>query len=172
MLLKNDSILIREFSVLDIENKVRWINNSENNMYLHYDIPLEYEKTLAWFYSKNNSNRLDCVIEYDEIPVGLIGLLNIDRVNNKCEFYISVGEISYKRKGIGLISTNMIIDYAFNELGMSKVYLNVDVDNTAACRMYEKIGFKCEGVFIDDMIRKNKYIDRKRYAILKKDRNI
>ena len=33
-------ISIRKFESKDIPKKVEWINNSENNKYLHYDIPL------------------------------------------------------------------------------------------------------------------------------------
>ena len=32
-------ISIRKFEGKDIPKKVEWINNSENNKYLHYDIP-------------------------------------------------------------------------------------------------------------------------------------
>ena len=35
---------IREFSYGDMENKVKWINDSENNRYLHYSLSLEMEK--------------------------------------------------------------------------------------------------------------------------------
>ena len=38
-------ISIRKFESKDIPKKVEWINNSENNKYLHYDIPLKIEKT-------------------------------------------------------------------------------------------------------------------------------
>ncbi len=167
MLLQKSNILIRLFCEEDIENKVKWINDVENNQFLHYDIPLSHEKTLQWYREKNNSNRLDCVIEYDGIPVGLIGLLGIDSVNKKAEFYISMGDIRFKRKGISTVATGLILKYAFNELLLNKVYLNVDSENIAACRLYEKVGFFCEGEFKDDMFFKGRFIDRKRYAILR-----
>lgn len=169
MLLKNDLISVRDFLESDVENKVEWINNSENNEYLHYDLPLEYEKTLAWFRNKNNNGRCDCVIEYNGIPVGLIGLLSIDSFHGKAEFYISMGDTSFKRKGIATVATRLILNYAFCDLGLHKVYLNVDAENAAACKLYEKVGFVCEGFFKEDMIHRGRYIDRKRYAILKKD---
>lgn len=167
MLIKNDLISVRDFSETDIANKVEWINNNANNEYLHYDIPLSYDKTLAWFKNKNNSNRCDCVIEYDGIPVGLIGLLSIDNLHQKAEYYISMGNTEFKRKGIATTATKLILSYAFDDLKLHKVYLNVDADNIAACRLYEKVGFVCEGFFKDDLMHRGKFIDRKRYAILK-----
>lgn len=167
MQLEKDNVLIRKFTIDDVERKVEWINNSQNNQYLHYDIPLSIEGTKKWFSNKNNDNRLDCVIEYNGVPVGVIGLLQIDRYNRKSEFYITIGNTEFKRKGIATTATKLLLDYAFGELELQKVYLNVDEQNQNACRLYEKVGFKCEGIFIKDMFFKNEWINRKRYAFIK-----
>ena len=167
MYLIENEITIRDFEEKDIENKVKWINNPENNQYLHYDIPLSVEKTREWYKSKNNEKRLDLLIEYNEKPVGLIGLVSIDKANSKAEFYISMGEVAFKGKGIATRATKMLLNYAFDQLQLNKVYLNVDEENSIACRLYEKVGFVCEGIFIKDMLRKGRFINRKRYAILK-----
>ncbi len=168
MFLRKDCVSIRDFCESDIENKIEWINNPENNKYLHYDIPLVYDKTLAWYKNKDNETRLDCVIEYNGTPVGLIGLLAIDKINRKAEFYISMGNPDFKRKGISTNATQLILRYGFENLNLNKVYLNVDSDNLPACMLYEKVGFSCEGVFIEDLMRRGRLIDRKRYAIFAK----
>ncbi len=167
MYIVENEIVLREFLEKDVANKVEWINNSENNTYLHYDIPLTYEKTLAWYKSKDNEKRRDLVIEYSGVPVGVIGLLCIDNANSKAEFYISIGNTSFKRKGIATRATKMLLKYAFEDLNLNKVYLNVDEENEIACRLYERVGFKCEGVFVKDLFHRGKYINRKRYAILR-----
>lgn len=166
MYISVDKISLRDFTASDIDNKIRWINDFDNNLYLHYDIPLNYEDTLLWFNSKNNQTRLDCTIEYCGVPVGIIGLLNIDYVNLKAEYYVCLGEKRFKRKGIAKKASEILISYAFDILNLNKVYLNVDAENVDACKLYEKLGFVCEGTFIKDMIHRGKFIDRKRYAIL------
>lgn len=163
------NVSLREFRFEDIPLKIRWINNPNNNQYLHYNIPLEYESTCIWFINKNNEIRYDCVILAGEVPVGLIGLLAIDRENSKAEYYISMGEENYKRKGIASRATQLILQYAFETLNLNKVYLNVDADNAAAVALYERSGFQREGFFRKDLIRCGKLIDRARYAILKED---
>ena len=163
------SVSIRDFNEEDIDKKIEWINNPENNRYLHYDIPLEYSKTKLWFENKDNQKRLDCVIEYNKIPVGLIGLLAIDQVNCKAEYYVTIGNTNYKKKGIASTATILILEYAFEDLKLNKVYLNVDADNVIACKLYERVGFDCEGYFHDELLRGNQLIDRKRYAFLKKN---
>ena len=160
-------VTVRDFREEDIPNKVKWINNPENNQFLHYVLPMEEEKTRQWFQNKNNDNRQDCVIEYQGKPVGLIGLLAIDYVNQKAEFYISIGETCYKHKGISTRAVRLVLNYAFEILKLNKIYLNVDAENEAACRLYEKCGFQCEGYFKRDLLHHGKLVDRKRYAILR-----
>lgn len=166
-----DEVSIREFRLEDVENKVRWINDPEVNRYLHYEIPLSVEKTRAWFFRKDNESRRDCVIEYRDKPVGLIGLLAIDMVNQKAEYYISIGEPACFGRGIGTTASRLILQYGFQELGLNKIYLNVDADNEAACRMYDKLGFVREGLFRRELLRRGSLIDRVHYAIFNPDKN-
>lgn len=159
-------VVLRDFEESDVPKKVEWINNSQNNQFLHYELPLKIEKTIEWFRNKDNSRRLDCIIEYEGVPVGLIGLLQIDRSNLKAEYYITIGETGYKQKGIATKATMAIIEYAFTELNLHKVYLTVDARNEHAIKLYEKVGFKQEGYFVDDLFcpHTSEFIDRKRYA--------
>ena len=164
--IEDHRIALRVFEESDIPTKVRWINNSENNAFLHYDIPLNEKKTTLWYRNKDNDHRRDWVITYDTIPVGLIGLLAIDQKNSKAEFYISMGEPAYKRKGIATQASKLVLKYAFDILNLHKVYLNTDAGNIIAHRLFEKVGFTKEGYFVDDMIHNGSFIDRIRYAYI------
>lgn len=166
---RNTEVTIRDFRLEDVPLKVSWINNPQMNQHLHYHIPLNEEETRQWFLHKDNQSRRDCVIEYRGIPVGLIGLLGIDRTNRKAEYYVSLGEAAYEHLGIASAATQLILEYAFFELKLNKVYLNVDAENEAACRLYERNGFQCEGYFHRDLLHHGRLIDRKRFAILRDD---
>ena len=161
-----NEVSLRKFEERDIINKIKWINDSENNTFLHYDLPLDYDKTLAWF-KKNSDNetRHDMVIEYNNIPVGVIGIINIAK--KKGEYYITLGEKEYKRKGISYEASKLLLDYAFNELNLEKVWLCVDENNMAARKLYEKIGFRLEGILIKDIFFKGEMINRCMYGICK-----
>ncbi len=163
-----DRVAIREFTEEDIENKVKWINDPDNNQFLHYDLPLSVEKTLIWFKNKAK-NRLDCVIEYDGVPVGLIGLLGIDEKNCKAEFYISMGEKQYKRKGIAKKAGIIFIEYVFASLDIQKIYLYTEEENIVAQKLFEKLGFVREGLFRSDIIHRGRVINRYAYCLLKEE---
>lgn len=163
-----NNINIRKFTIDDVENKVRWINDPSNNEFLHYNIPLNITDTIKWYDKvKKNVNRFDMIIECDGIPVGVIGIINIDKL--KGEYYITLGEKDYKRKGISTIATKMILEYAFNELKLEKVWLCVDDLNTNAKKLYEKVGFKLEGFLRKDIYFKGQMIDRCMYGILREE---
>lgn len=157
---------IRKFTENDIPNKIEWINNPENNKYLHYDLPLEYEKTVEWFERiKERIDRYDAVIEADGKPVGLIGLLEI--TDESAEYYVSMGETAYKGKGIASDASRLLLKYAFETLRLNEVYLYTEVENVKAQHLFSKIGFSMIGVRYNDVISHGKSVDRYEYLITK-----
>lgn len=165
-----DNVYIRKFNESDISNKIKWINDSANNKFLHYDLPLEYERTKKWYTKiKDREDRFDGVIEYENIPVGIIGLLNIDIQNQKAEYYITLGENEFKGKGIAYKASIKILEYAFEQLNLNKIYLYTEVENIIAQKLFDKLGFEKEGKLKEDLIINNKKKDRYIYAIFRRD---
>lgn len=166
-----NSVSVRKFREEDIPNKVKWINDSANNQYLHYILPLTEEGTKAWFLKvKNLTNRYDAVIEYNGTPVGIIGLLNIQ--NGKAEYYVTMGEAEYKGRGIAKKATLLLLDYAFTELNLSEIYLYTEVDNVSAQKLFEKCGFIKGEILKDSAVNRGKSVDRYYYYISSSERRI
>lgn len=160
-------ITIRKFEREDIPKKVEWINNPENNQFLHYDIPLEVEKTQKWFDNNiGRTDRFDAVIEADGVPCGTIGLLSIDKKNKKAEYYIAMGETSLKGKGVATEASKLILEYGFKKLNLNRIYLFTEAENMVAQRLFEKIGFVKEGCIRSDIVSHGKFVDRYAYGIL------
>ena len=161
-------ISIRKFELKDIPNKIEWINNPENNQYLHYDLPLEYEKTVCWFEkNKARKDRYDAVIEVDSVPVGLIGLLGIDANERKAEYYISMGVGDYKGKGVAFEASKQLLKYAFVTLRLNTVYLYTETGNLAAQKLFGKLGFQVKDIRKNDVMSHGRYVDRYFYEFSK-----
>ncbi len=157
-------IKLRRFCKSDIPNKVKWINDPQNNTYLHYDLPLEVEKTEKWFdANKDRTDRYDATILCDGTPVGLIGLLSIS--NDKAEYYITMGESEYKGKGIAKQASLLLIDYARETLKLKKLELYTEVDNVGAQHLFERIGFVNQGIKKASAINRGKSVDRFYYIL-------
>lgn len=155
-----EDLRIRKFTFEDIPKKIEWINNSTNNEFLHYDLPLEYDKTCEWFENvKDRDDRYDGVIEYQGIPVGLVGLTSIDFKNKKCEDYIVIGDTSFKRRGIATKAGALICLYAFKVVGLNKVVAHVEYGNPSLY-LDLKRGFRIEGFLRNDLLSNGKYVDR------------
>lgn len=155
-----DDVKIRKFQFKDIPLKIEWINNSTNNEFLHYDLPLEYEKTVAWYErSKDREDRFDAVIEYFGEPVGLCGLLNIDYKNSKAEDYMIVGSAAYKRKGIATKAGTLNALYCFETLKLNRLYAFIEVGNQSL-GLDLKRGFNVEGYLRQSLKKGDVFVDR------------
>lgn len=163
-------VTIRKFNALDIPNKVKWINDPRNNRFLHYDLPLEENKTALWFEKvKDCAERYDAVIEVDGIACGLIGLLNIDRKNSKAEYYVSMGEAEYQGKGVATEASKLLLAYAFEELGLNRIYLYTETENVPAQHLFEKVGFTKDGRINHDLYFRGRFVDRYLYSLQKSE---
>ena len=161
-------VSIRKFEKRDVPQKIEWINNPANHRYLHYELPLEYDKTLQWFErNQNRTDRYDAVIECDGVSVGLIGLLSIDA--GQAEYYISMGDTSFKGKGVAFEASLLLLDYAFRQLKLDKVYLMTETGNLAAQRLFSRLGFVIEDTLKNNIISHGKYADRYLYGLLRSD---
>lgn len=163
-------VQLRRFVKEDIPNKVRWINDENNNQYLHYDLPLNIPQTEIWYENnKYRADRYDAVIECDDVPVGLIGLLSIS--GGRAEYYITLGEQEFKGKGIAKEATYLLLHYAFSEIGLQEVYLYTEIDNTSAQRLFERCGFSKMGLERDSVVNRGKSVDRYYYVVSSDDKS-
>lgn len=157
-------VSIRPFTEQDIPDKVRWINDSANNRYLHYDLPLTEEKTREWFArNRDSKNRYDAVMEYDGKPVGVIGLLNLS--GGRAEYYVTLGEAACRGRGIARRATQQLLAQAFSEMGLEEVYLYTEVENTAAQKLFERCGFQKRSLEKNSAQNRGKPVDRYYYTI-------
>jgi len=78
-------------------------------------------------------------------PIGAVGLDDIRWSNGDAFVGIGIGEREYWGKGYGTDAMRAILRFAFTELNLHRVSLDVFEYNPRAIRSYEKAGFKVEG---------------------------
>ncbi len=117
------------------------------------------------FIRRINSQRVptDIVfgIEADEKLIGTAGIHRINWASRNGYFGIAIFDKNYWNMGIGTEATSLILKYAFEYLNLHKILLEVYEYNKRAIRVYEKLGFKKEGV-----LRKNHYLKGKYYDVI------
>ena len=78
-------------------------------------------------------------------PIGTTAIVGIDQRHGTANFGIMIGEKDCWDQGYGTEATRLILDYAFNVLGLHNVMLFVYDYNRRGVRAYEKAGFKVIG---------------------------
>ncbi len=97
----------------------------------------------------------------DNQLLGFVGLANIQWTHGDAFVGIAIGEREYWGKGFGTDAMRVMLHYAFTELNLHRVSLEVFEYNTRAQRSYQKAGFVVEGC-------ERQYVQRdgKRYDVV------
>lgn len=112
----------------------------------------------------------DMVFEvwYHKRIVGLISMKDVDLMNNKAELGYW---LSKEAVGRGIITRSCIalITYAFEELGLNKLWIRCAVENIRSCNIPKQLGFYFEGIERAGEYLHGKYVDLKVYSLLRRE---
>lgn len=139
-------VKIRPLQEQDAYTSVRWRNDPEVFKFTGntYDHEITIDSELAWIRKVMvNYNDYRCAILVDGVYVGNIYLTDINEVS--AHYHIFIGNKNYWGKGVAVKASQLILDYAFNELRINTVRLRVRKENTSAVKLYRKLGFKDVG---------------------------
>ena len=139
-------VSIRPITYDDTEDIIRW-RNSDYVRSRFIDQRL-FTKESHEYWLKNfveTGKVAQFIILLDDKGVGSVYLRDIDYDKKSAEYGIFIGEESARGKGVGTKSANLILEYAFGELKLEKIFLRVYKDNPGAIKSYENAGFKKNG---------------------------
>ena len=157
------------FDKKDISTKVLWMNDKRINHQMFFDLPATVENTQKWFeHNIGNKNRVDFSFITNGSYVAMGGFTNIDHIANHAEFYVMVNPEMHG-KGIGGKVSYWMYNYAFVKLNLNKIYLYTNKDNVSAYKIYERAGFKLEGVLRQHKYKKGVLLDRRFYGLLREE---
>ncbi|MCD5382598.1 GNAT family N-acetyltransferase [Candidatus Gracilibacteria bacterium] len=159
---KNISLVVPEKQ--DIKLWYQGVNNIETQKYLGsmfgQVISLEAEEDYFNKLKNDQSIRQFCIyVKPKSKIIGNISLMEIDFQNRKANFGIAIFDEKSRGKGYGTESIKLILEYAFEVLGLNKINLGFIEFNERARAVYEKIGFKYAGTLKQDFYQGGKYYD-------------
>lgn len=101
--------------------------------------------------------------------IGTAAFINIDNSNRNLMVGISIYQNENRGKGYGREAMQLLTDFAFLELNMHRVYLGAFSFNGPAAKLYERIGYKIEGINKDFLYRNGRYYDEICFGLLKQE---
>lgn len=137
-------VTLRDVQQADIPLLKPWFTDKENAKFLDTFFQNESigDVQLALFLMRRGKRTF--LILCDGIPVGVMGLTNIDEINRSAEIWSLLGEKTYRKKGIITIGHVLTLKKAFQEFGLHSVHAWV-ADGNFLNRMCEKLGMKMIG---------------------------
>ncbi len=153
------------------DNYLSWLHDKEVNKYLDSgNLPQTINDLVVYVKNiPNNALFLAIVLKENSKHIGNIKIDSIDYKNGRGELGTLLGDKSEWGKGYAKEASLAIFDHCFNRLNFRKITMGVVEENVASAKLYEKIGFKTEGVFIKHGFYDGAYRNIIKMALFKED---
>jgi RimJ/RimL family protein N-acetyltransferase len=167
------------FSIIEKEDMhylYQWFSDTNFLKYYDYVPPVpqskdEVNQTFNDYETKDESVVFAIRLKSDNKIIGIAGFDDMVKSNKVATLFIGIGDKELRGKGYGNESLKILLDYGFNDMDFYRIQLNVLEFNTSAIKLYERAGFKREGVFRDFVLRNNQRYDMFMYGLLKHEYN-
>lgn len=157
--------LLEEKHLID---RVKMLNDPQVSQYLNISENFTIEKTIEWYKKRDTSKRYDYTFIYDNSVIGMGGITNISNINSNAELYMYLS-VEFQGKGLGFESLIELCRIGLFSLNIHKIYLYTFLFNVRANKMYEKAGFKQEGILREHTYKDGILHDRCIYGLLKSE---
>jgi RimJ/RimL family protein N-acetyltransferase len=165
-------IYLRAFEMEDYKKINQWRKDAE--MYELTAGPKRFvssEVEKRWveekIFSKNELYLAICLSSNDTI-IGYISMKNIDTHNRTaCWSGYVIGDKESREKGNASQAVMLLLEYAFEELGMNRVYAEALEENKVSLTLCASLGFKREGVLRNHVFKNNAYHNLVQLGMLK-----
>lgn len=116
----------------------------------------------------DQDDRIDLAITDHESGayLGEVVLNEIEPLDRRASFRIALAAVGLTGRGYGSEASRLMLAYGFDELGLHRVELEVYAFNPRAIHVYEKLGFRHEGVRRDALWQDGAFHDAIRMGML------
>ncbi len=148
------SVTLRPLRPDDQDRLLSWRNSPEVSAYMYSDHAISPEEHARWFAAIAGDERRDYrIIEVDGAPVGVANFYDIDRAQGRGSWAFYLADPSVRGKGVGGMVEFLMIERAFGELGLRKLWCEVLASNEAVWKLHLKFGFTVEARFRSHVVK-------------------
>jgi ribosomal-protein-alanine N-acetyltransferase len=174
MKLDSQRIYLTRLSMQELNsNYVDWLNDKEVCRFnSHGEVEYTREMAIQFISSLeyDTSQEVWAVYLKDEhVHIGNISLQSIDKHNKCAEIAYLFGEKKYWGKGYAREASEQLIQRAFTELLLHRLYFGTHCDNVSMQKLGEHLGFKQEGVLRDAQFKNGRFNNVLLYGMVRSD---
>lgn len=166
---KEEKVSLIPFEEEHVAISREWNNDEEMTKYMCGRFPVSRYEQDIWYENlikDKTKEKLIIIVEGKE--VGMVSLLGIDHRNMKVEIGVYV-ILEEQKKGYAKKAVSMVVNFAFKELNMNKIYAIVQSKNDVSKGLFTSVGFKFESIDVSSKYSNGEFIDECKYVIFRED---
>lgn len=169
--LKGKRVLLRRPLEADFEEFAR---QAEASVGFHKGLvaPPREQNSFGEYIEKGQSKTNEHFLICDRGDKTILGAINLSQIfygSFECAYLGYYLFKDYSGKGFMSEALNLVLEFAFDELGLHRLEANIQPWNKNSIRLVERTGFKKEG-FSEKYLRiEGKWRDHERWAIIRED---
>ncbi|MFS1516437.1 GNAT family N-acetyltransferase [Bacillus sp. SCS-151] len=160
--LTGNKVYLRPLDVEDSEIYFRMLYNSETRRLTGTQRSYTRKEINSYIESKSGDSSsiiLLIALNASDDIIGDIALQDIDTINRSASIRIAIDADQHQGKGYGSEAISLMLEYGFGLLNLHRIELEVFSFNKRALHVYEKLGFKKEGIQRDRLYYDHQYHD-------------
>lgn len=162
MNLSSKNIELRLLDETTLEILRNWRNSADVIQFMDYQEVISIEAQKHWFTNLSKANNYYFIIYANDTPIGMIHLGDVDTTQGTAESGIFIAEKGYRGTGLAFSASLLLLEFAFEELGLNELFAKVKNDNIEAQDYNKLLGFrekrKLNGDFSQWSLEKDNYL--------------
>jgi RimJ/RimL family protein N-acetyltransferase len=169
--LVGDRAVLRPVTTADVPGLIDLVTDPEGRRLTGTQAAVNESALHTWYATRaEHAERLDLAVldratgEY----AGEVVLNELDAPNRACSFRIAL-RAAHRDRGLGTDAARLVLEHAFQAVGLHRIALQVYTFNPRARAVYERVGFQAEGVLRDALLWDGDFVDAVTMSVLAPD---
>ena len=172
-MIKGQHTGLRAIEREDLPHLLSWRNEPDLRKYFREYRELNYQQQMNWFESKvinDIGTRMFAIVDNQQELLGAAGLCYIDWINRTADFSIYIGKNGlYIDELLAPDAAKVMIKYAFEELGLNRLWSEIYSFDQAKVKFFYSLGFQLDGTHRQTHWSENNWHDSFFFSLLATD---
>jgi len=153
-------INLRQINIDDLKILRDWRNAKGIYEFNTQFTLLNMKEQKNWFnqiHEKNSNSMMFIITNKKNQPIGVCGLIHINRTERCADVAIILGKQRLHGQGLGSEILQLLVEYGFKKLGLHRIGAEIFEYNQISVRLFEKLGFEYESTMRETLWRNGRW---------------